>query len=220
VDGDNNGSALCDVGAYEVGAFPVTTIAYTYDPLYRLTGATYSTGNAFSYALDAAGNTLTRTQTLAGQLVTTTYTYNAANELVTAKDSNDPTTWYYTYNPNGRLTDITPNGTAPANGARRFTYSVAGYLIQTETYTGTAYQLQAQMHYTGGLFYCASRPLPYPTPPLCCILRLRHAPFRTRQTGGDNGLTPAYGHSILRASSASPSSPREEILNCKCNFWL
>jgi hypothetical protein len=47
------------------------------------------------------------------------------------------------------LTDITPNGTAPANGARRYTYNTAGYLIQAEWHNGAAYQPQAEMQYTG-----------------------------------------------------------------------
>jgi hypothetical protein len=73
VDGDGNGSARCDVGAYEVGAVPVTNIAYTYDSLYRLTAANYSNGYAFNYTYDAVGNTLTRTQSVGGPTIVTTY---------------------------------------------------------------------------------------------------------------------------------------------------
>ncbi|MCP4428303.1 MAG: PKD domain-containing protein, partial [Chloroflexi bacterium] len=36
-----------------------TVIDYEYDPLYRLTGAVYDTGQSFGYAYDAAGNRLT-----------------------------------------------------------------------------------------------------------------------------------------------------------------
>jgi len=125
------------------------TITYTYDPLYRLAAADYSTGESFDYTYDAVGNVLTRTQTIGSQATTTGYTYDTANQLVTALASNDPTTWYYTSDPNGRLTDITPNGTAPANGARRYTYNAAGYLIRAEQHDGAAYQPQAEMQYNG-----------------------------------------------------------------------
>jgi len=60
------------------------TSAYAYDSLYRLTDALYSTGDEFQYAYDAVGNTLTRTQTIAGVTVVTAYAYDAANQLTTA----------------------------------------------------------------------------------------------------------------------------------------
>ncbi len=53
------------------------TIDYTYDPLYRLTAADYSTGEYFHYTYDAVGNRLTQ-ETGAG---TNTYTYDIANRL-------------------------------------------------------------------------------------------------------------------------------------------
>ncbi|MBN2003463.1 MAG: hypothetical protein JXA21_08920 [Anaerolineae bacterium] len=69
---------------------PITTtraITYTYDFLNRLTGAYYSTGEAFEYAYAAAGNrtAMTATQGVAGTTVTT-YTYNAANRLTKVGD--------------------------------------------------------------------------------------------------------------------------------------
>jgi YD repeat-containing protein len=54
------------------------TITYTYDPLYRLTAADYSTGESFDYTCDAVGNRLTQT-TITN---TTVYTYDIANRLV------------------------------------------------------------------------------------------------------------------------------------------
>ncbi len=71
------------MGAYEVGATPPgagtsTTITYLYDNLYRLTNATYSTGDVFTYTYDAVGNRLTQT-TITN---TTVYTYDIANRLV------------------------------------------------------------------------------------------------------------------------------------------
>jgi len=54
------------------------TITYQYDPLYRLTGATYSTGEYFYYGYDAVGNCLTETKTSG---VVMTYGYDSANRL-------------------------------------------------------------------------------------------------------------------------------------------
>jgi YD repeat-containing protein len=54
-----------------------TTYTYTYDPLYRLAGAAYSSGEFFEYAYDAVGNRLSETT----HLGTTTYTYDDANRL-------------------------------------------------------------------------------------------------------------------------------------------
>jgi PKD repeat protein len=56
-----------------------TTVRYTYDPLQRLTGATYSGAYTytFTYAYDAVGNRTISTQTITSTLVTT-YTYDAA----------------------------------------------------------------------------------------------------------------------------------------------
>jgi YD repeat-containing protein len=55
-----------------------TIITYTYDPLYRLTAADYSSGEFFHYTYDAVGNRLTQ-GTHEG---TNTYTYDIANRLV------------------------------------------------------------------------------------------------------------------------------------------
>ena len=57
-------------------------IAYEYDGLYRLTEASYSTGEKFAYDYDAVGNreAMTVTAPLGGTEVTT-YTYDAANRL-------------------------------------------------------------------------------------------------------------------------------------------
>jgi len=59
-----------------------TVIHYTYDPLSRLTGATYSGAYTytFAYAYDQVGNRTAMTKTITATLVTT-YTYDAANRL-------------------------------------------------------------------------------------------------------------------------------------------
>ena len=56
------------------------TIAYTYDPLYRLTAANYNNGTYFRYTYDAVGHRLTQT-TITN---TTVYTYDIANRLINA----------------------------------------------------------------------------------------------------------------------------------------
>lgn len=129
---------------------PITTVIhYTYDPLNRPTRVNHSSGERFAYVYDLAGNVLTYTRTTAGQDVATSYTYDAANQLVTAEASDDPITWLYTYDANGNLTEITPNGLAPDNGARRYTYNRADRLIRVETHDGTAYWPRAEMMYNG-----------------------------------------------------------------------
>jgi YD repeat-containing protein len=72
-------------------ALTTRVITYTYDHLYRLTGADYSTGEQFQYAYDGVGNPVStslrgtncrtvQTQTLTSTTVTT-YTYDHANRL-------------------------------------------------------------------------------------------------------------------------------------------
>jgi YD repeat-containing protein len=75
------------------------TIDYTYDGLYRLTKAEYSTGELFEYSYDATGNRLTQTVTIDEVPVTTAYAYDNANCL-TGLDEGEETT-YYLYNRQG-----------------------------------------------------------------------------------------------------------------------
>jgi RHS repeat-associated protein len=70
------------------------TISYSYDPLYRLTGAAYSSGESFAYSYDAAGNRLTE-QVNGGPA--TDYVYDAANRLIQVE------TQAYSYDNNGNL---------------------------------------------------------------------------------------------------------------------
>jgi RHS repeat-associated protein len=101
------------------------TIVYTYDNLYRLTNATYSTGEVFTYTYDPAGNRTTQT-TLAG---TTVYTYDAANRLTQVDGQS------YTWDNNGNLL---------SDGSRTFTYDtenrltsvVSGAVTTTFEYNG------------------------------------------------------------------------------------
>jgi YD repeat-containing protein len=80
------------------------TLVYTYDHLYRLTNANYSSGEFFDYTYDASGNRLTQA-TLAG---TTVYTYDNANRLIEVNGQ------VYTWDDNGNLL---------SDGQRTFTYN-------------------------------------------------------------------------------------------------
>ena len=122
------------------------TIDYTYDALHRLKSAEYSDGRSFNYTYDANGNTLEASADLGTGAITTTYTYDAASQLVTAQA--DSTTWHYEYDANGSLTQVLPNG-AETSGAKRYTYNAAGYLTQVESHNGTGWTSQAEMSYNG-----------------------------------------------------------------------
>ncbi|MBE2197369.1 MAG: hypothetical protein IAE79_02085 [Anaerolinea sp.] len=125
-----------------------TSIEYTYDPLYRLVAAAYS-GHItaeYSYTYDEAGNRTGYTAMLTNT-VATTYTYNAANQLLTAKASDSPDTWYYAYDGNGNQVRQVPNGLTPAAGETRYTFNQRGRLVRSEQYAGGSYQTQATAGY-------------------------------------------------------------------------
>jgi YD repeat-containing protein len=62
------------------------TISYDYDPLNRLTNASYSTGDTYTYTYDSFGNRKTKEVCLAGlDCLTTTYEYDSANRLTFAQ---------------------------------------------------------------------------------------------------------------------------------------
>ncbi len=86
----------------EPAEYLTRVITYTYDPLHRLTGAAYSTGERYEYAYDAVGNrtVYTATTPLAGTAVTT-YTYDAANRLLVSVAAGRPIT--YTWDARGNL---------------------------------------------------------------------------------------------------------------------
>jgi len=76
------------------------TIDYTYDNLYRLTKAEYSTGEVFEYTYDVTGNRLSQEVGLDGELVVTTYTYDDANRLIEVDAQ------AYTWDANGRVAPL------------------------------------------------------------------------------------------------------------------
>ncbi|NOH00462.1 MAG: hypothetical protein HND47_00085 [Chloroflexi bacterium] len=118
------------------------TISYTYDALHRLKSAVYSNGRSFSYVYDGAGNTLQASD----ETTSTNYTYDVANQLLTAEM--DGTVWQYEYDGNGSLIKTLPNGNE-TNGAKRYTYNTAGYLVKVETHNQSGWYVQAEMTYNG-----------------------------------------------------------------------
>jgi RHS repeat-associated protein len=127
-----------------------TGIGYNYDPLYRLTEAAYTGAitATYGYQLDAVGNRLAYTATLTTTQVTT-YTYNAANQLVTAKLDSSPDTWYYEFDNIGNQVRQVPNGLTPAAGEVRYTFNQRNRLVRLESHDGNAYQLQGEARYDG-----------------------------------------------------------------------
>ena len=89
-------------------------VDYEYDPLQRLTSATYSRdiSATFKYTYDPVGNMTAYTETLetaAGEVDTRRVTryFNDANEMIASTDSEVGTT-SYGYDLNGNLTEIMP----------------------------------------------------------------------------------------------------------------
>ena len=108
---------------------PLTTthrvITYTYDSLYRLTGADYSTGEFYRYAYDPVGNRLSLTTTVG----VVNYQYDAANRLTSVNGQ------AYTWDDNGNLLN---------DGVRSYSYDHANRL--TQVVSGT---LTTQFTYNG-----------------------------------------------------------------------
>jgi YD repeat-containing protein len=102
-------------------------ITYTYDPLGRLTGAEYSTGERYEYAYDAVGNRTAYTVTtpLAGTAVTT-YTYDAANRLLISSSPQRLIT--YTWDARGNLI---------GDGTFTYAYNAAGKMVRAQSITAT-----------------------------------------------------------------------------------
>jgi RHS repeat-associated protein len=78
------------------------TTSYTYDNMGRLTAVTYPDGSSTTYSYDSAGNRSQMVQTVNGIPTTTTYSYNAGNELTQMTAGTTATT--FTYDNNGNMT--------------------------------------------------------------------------------------------------------------------
>jgi len=106
---------------WDFGDQATSVVTHPCDPLSRLTGAFYSTGEQFEYAYDGVGNRTTYTVTL-GSTTVTTYTYDAANRLTSVGDV------AYTWDARGNLTN---------DGTFTYTYNTAGRLVGAQSLTAT-----------------------------------------------------------------------------------
>jgi RHS repeat-associated protein len=106
-------------------------VDYTYDPLYRLTAADYSTGQYYHYAYDAVGNRLSQ-QTHIG---TTNYTYDSANRLMQVGAIT------YTWDDNGNLLSDGTN-TYAYDSANRLKSITGASLAVSYAYSGLGDRLQ------------------------------------------------------------------------------
>jgi len=59
---------------------------YTYDALNRLTSETLRDGTLTEYTYDTVGNRLTKKVTIGGNVTTTNYSYDDANQLTHQRD--------------------------------------------------------------------------------------------------------------------------------------
>lgn len=91
---------VADVYAAPEMATSNSTIDYSYDPLYRLTNASYDTGGSFGYSYDAAGN---RLESQIDGTPVMSYTYDVANRLVQTNDLVASILAHYSYDDNGNL---------------------------------------------------------------------------------------------------------------------
>lgn len=136
------------------GSVITTTIAYTYDPLYRLVEADYS-GNitaSYLYAYDEVGNMTAYTETVGAELVRVTRSFDDANQLETSTMLDGPqlgTTSYY-YDDNGNLNQILPPGVDPnEEGDQRYYYNQHNLLISNTIHDGSEHALVAAYVYDG-----------------------------------------------------------------------
>ena len=102
------------------GTISTTVISYTYDNLYRLTEADYSSGQVFTYTYDAVGNRLGD----GGPSGATGYSYDIANRLITISGGIT-----YTWDADGNLID---NGQGVT-----YTYDAANRLLALNDTTFT-----------------------------------------------------------------------------------
>jgi RHS repeat-associated protein len=92
------------------------TKIWTYDALQRLTQEAVTSSisaNSYtdSYTMDLVGNRLTKTHAQGGQTLTSSYTYNANDQLTTETGSGSSTySTTYGYDTNGSLTTVTRTG--------------------------------------------------------------------------------------------------------------
>ena len=106
------------------------TVIYGYDPLYRLTDATYSGDITadFEYVYDAVGNMMDFTETVGTAVLTDSRTFNDANQLMTSVEFPELGTLFeYFYDGNGNLTSIANEGSVPYQS---YTYNQRNLLTE------------------------------------------------------------------------------------------
>ena len=129
-----------------------TVISYTYDNLYRLTAADYSSGQVFTYTYDAVGNRLADGSPSGA----TSYSYDDVNRLTTIDGSIS-----YTWDDNGNLIDNGQGVTYTYDAANRligvngttFTYSYGAPITYTNDIAGGLAQVLVESSATGGATY-------------------------------------------------------------------
>ncbi|NIS78836.1 MAG: hypothetical protein GTO14_01080 [Anaerolineales bacterium] len=113
------------------------TVDYTFDPLYRLTAADYSTGEYFHYTYDAVGNRLTQETHEASN----SYVYDIANRLIEVDGI------AYTWSANGNLLSDGVS-TYTYDHANRLTGVVQGADTYSFTYNGLGDRLRQTVNGT------------------------------------------------------------------------
>ncbi len=149
---------------------PALSVSFGYDPLDRLTSATYSDGQGLTYGYDAAGNRLSENKSPGG---TISYTYatdsnrlQTVNSLSQTYDANGNmiernvtgTVWTQTFDGENRLTVVSGQGSVfsyqyDGDGNRvkqvhpdgTFTIYIAG--LYEVTYSGTGALLDTKVYY-------------------------------------------------------------------------
>jgi YD repeat-containing protein len=94
---------------------------YEYDELDQLIKETRPDGTIYEYTYDATGNRLTKKVTQGGNVTTTTYTYDDADQLTSVNGTN------YTYDANGNLI---------SDGNRTYVYDAENRLIAVKDGSG------------------------------------------------------------------------------------
>jgi RHS repeat-associated protein len=120
--------------ASQVLTTTTTVIRYTYDPLQRLTSATYSDGKSFQHEYDAVGNRTISTQTITSTLVMS-YTYDVANRLTSVNGQ------AYTWDANGNLKNDSSK-TYLYNQANQLVTVTASGLTWSASYNGDGARLK------------------------------------------------------------------------------
>ncbi|WP_275898352.1 RHS repeat-associated core domain-containing protein, partial [Peribacillus alkalitolerans] len=98
-------------------------LSYQYDTLNRLTKEILKDGTTISYEYDAVGNRTKKVETKGTTSTTTSYTYDAANQLI---------------NNNGKAQTYDANGNLTNNGDKTFVYNQENRLIEVKDKNGAS----------------------------------------------------------------------------------